>query len=107
MTVVVNAYILFRESKQRKIPLLQFIVPLAEAMMMEGKENATVKRKRTGRPSNASKLMLNVRNHLPVEGPTRRRCVCCAKVKKEKRTKTVCTMCKIALCKDCFAVYHT
>ncbi|GFY56068.1 piggyBac transposable element-derived protein 4 [Trichonephila inaurata madagascariensis] len=39
MTAVVNAYILFQESKQGKIHLLQFIVPLAEAMMMKGKCN--------------------------------------------------------------------
>lgn len=107
MTAVVNAHILFQEVKHRKMPLLQYIVPLAESMIAHGKENATVKRKKTGRPSSATKLMLNVGDHLPLEGPTRRRCVRCSKQNKETRTKTVCAMCKIALCKNCFALYHT
>ncbi|KFM60564.1 PiggyBac transposable element-derived protein 4, partial [Stegodyphus mimosarum] len=93
MTAVVNAHILFQETKHRKIPLLQYIVPLAELMIAHGKENAIVKRKKSGRPSNATKLMLNVGDHLPLEGPTRRRCARCAKQNKETRTKTVCAMC--------------
>ncbi|PSN49570.1 hypothetical protein C0J52_09728 [Blattella germanica] len=61
--------------KHKKIPLLQYHIPLAEQMIAVGKQNATVKRKRTsGRPTAASKLMLNVGDHLPVEGETRRRC---------------------------------
>lgn len=107
MTAVVNAHILFLETKHKKIPLLQYIVPLAESLIAKGKENARIKRKKSGRPSNATKLMLNVGDHLPLEGPTRRRCARCAKQNKETRTKTVCTMCKVALCKNCFAMYHS
>ncbi|XP_035227557.1 uncharacterized protein LOC118199804 [Stegodyphus dumicola] len=102
MTAVVNAHICFKKPNIGKIPLLQYIVPLAELMIAHGKENAIVKRKKSGRPSNATKMMLNVGDHLPLEGPTRRRCARCAKQNKETRTKNVCAMCKIALCKKLF-----
>ncbi|KAJ4450071.1 hypothetical protein ANN_01478, partial [Periplaneta americana] len=90
MMSVVNSWILYQETKTKRFSYW------------------TVKRKRTsGRPTPASKLMLNVGDHLPVEGNTRRRCVRCSKLKKETRTKTLCTMCKLPLCKNCFAPYHT
>lgn len=108
MITVVNSWILYEETKKKKIQLIDFFVPLAEEMIAVGKANAKVKRKRTpSRPTSASKLMMNVGDHLPVEGDTRRRCVRCSKQKKETRTKTLCTMCKVALCKKCFALYHT
>lgn len=108
MITVVNSWILYEETKKKKIQLIDFFVPLAEEMIAVGKANAKVKRKRTpSRPTSASKLMMNVGDHLPVEGDTRRRCVRCSKKKKETRTKTLCTMCKVALCKKCFALYHT
>lgn len=109
MTAVVNAWIIHKEIHNTKTPLLQFIVPLSERMMAIGKMAASTKRKRcSGRPSKLKKLMLNVGDHLPVEGSTRRRCASCSKTsKKEKRTKTICTMCNVPLCKLCFAPYHS
>lgn len=67
MTAVVNAFILFQDVKRRKVLLLQYMVPLAESMIVHGKENAIVKRKKTGRLSSATKLMLNVGDHLALE----------------------------------------
>lgn len=52
------------------MPLLQFIVPLNKAMMMEGKKSVKVNSKKTGRLANASKHMLYAGDHLPVEGIT-------------------------------------
>ncbi|XP_019881133.1 longitudinals lacking protein, isoforms H/M/V isoform X21 [Aethina tumida] len=41
------------------------------------------------------------------EGPTRRRCaLCCAKYQIEKRTKMICQICKVPLCKTCFEPFH-
>ncbi|KFM73118.1 PiggyBac transposable element-derived protein 4, partial [Stegodyphus mimosarum] len=75
MSAVVNSWIAYCELKHRKIPLLDFIVPLAEALMTSGKFNAQYQRRRgTGRPSKASRSLFNVGDHLPVATNTRRRC---------------------------------
>jgi hypothetical protein len=108
MLSVVNGWVLFTEITRKNAKLLQFLVPLAEKMMAIGKQNSHVKRKRSrGRPSKVAKLMLNIGDHLPIEGTTRRRCSRCATNKIEKRTKTICTMCQVPLCKQCFMPYHT
>ncbi|KAJ4430788.1 hypothetical protein ANN_19379 [Periplaneta americana] len=61
MISVVNSWILYQEIKHKKIQLLEYLISLAEQIMAVGKINAAVKRKRTsGRPTSASKLMLNV-----------------------------------------------
>ncbi|GFQ68428.1 piggyBac transposable element-derived protein 4 [Trichonephila clavata] len=55
------------ELKHRKTPLLDLIVPLAEALMASGKLNSQYQRRRgTGRLSKTSRRLLNVGNHLPV-----------------------------------------
>ncbi|GFV56012.1 piggyBac transposable element-derived protein 4 [Trichonephila clavipes] len=57
MSTVVNSWIAYRELKHRKTPLLDFIVPLAEALMLSGKLNAQYQRHRgTGLPSKTTKL---------------------------------------------------
>ncbi|GFT90565.1 piggyBac transposable element-derived protein 4 [Nephila pilipes] len=84
MSAVVNSWIVYCELKHRKTPLLDFIVPLAEALMASGKLNAQYQRRRgTGRPSKTSRSLLNVGDHLPVTTKTRRRCRKCAQQKKE------------------------
>ncbi|GFR23973.1 uncharacterized protein TNCT_13201 [Trichonephila clavata] len=94
------------ELKHRKTPLLDFIVPHAEALMASGKLNAPYQRRRgTGRPSKPSRSLRNVGDHLPVT--TRRRCPKYAQQKKESRTKTMCTMCNVPLYIDCFKPYHS
>ncbi|GFT68433.1 piggyBac transposable element-derived protein 4 [Nephila pilipes] len=66
MTAVVNSWIVYCELKHQKTPLLDFIVPLAEALMASGKLNAQYQRRRgTGRPSKTSRSLLNVGDHLP------------------------------------------
>ncbi|GFT31484.1 f-box DNA helicase 1 [Nephila pilipes] len=74
MSAVVNSWIVYCELKHRKNPLLDFIVPLAEALMASGKLNVQYQRRRgTGRPSKTSRSLLNVGDHLPVTTKTRRR----------------------------------
>jgi len=108
LTSVVNSWILFQDIHHKKGPLLQFIVPLAEQLISYGRQHATVKRRRLyGRPSKSVMSLQNVGDHLPVEGSTRRRCHRCHKMKKEKRTKVTCSQCNVALCLDCFTVFHT
>lgn len=108
MTAVVNSWILYNEVTKNEIKLLRFVVTLAEKLMAIGKSKSRIKRKRSkGRPSKVAKLMLNVGDHLPVEGTTRRRCTRCSMNKLERRTKTTCTMCQVPLCKQCFTPYHT
>ncbi|GFT70740.1 hypothetical protein NPIL_301941 [Nephila pilipes] len=84
------------------MPVPQFIVSLAVSMITLRKENANAQRKKTGRPSNASKLV-NVGDHLSTERSTRKRCVRNVKDRKGNRTKTVCAVCKTELFKNHFA----
>lgn len=107
MSAVVNSWILYNEVNEKKTRLLQFLVPLPEQIMAMGKANSAVKHRRnSGRPSKIGKTMINVEDHLPVEGTTRR-CTRCSMKKKETRTKQTCQMCFLPLCKDCFTFYHT
>ncbi|GFQ73486.1 piggyBac transposable element-derived protein 4 [Trichonephila clavata] len=67
MSAVVNSWIAYCELKHRKTPLLDFIVPLAEALMASGKINAQYQcRRGTGRLSKTSRSLLNVGDHLPL-----------------------------------------
>ncbi|KFM58223.1 hypothetical protein X975_05912, partial [Stegodyphus mimosarum] len=76
--------------------------------MTSGKFNAQYQRRRgTGRPSKASRILLNVGDHLPVTTNTRRQCRKCAQQKKESRSKIMCTMCYVPLCIVCFQPYHS
>ncbi|GFY45837.1 piggyBac transposable element-derived protein 4 [Trichonephila inaurata madagascariensis] len=61
MKAVVNSWIAYCELKHRKTPLLDFIVPLAEALMSSGKLSAQYQRRRgTGRPSKTSRSLLTI-----------------------------------------------
>ncbi|GFR09973.1 piggyBac transposable element-derived protein 4 [Trichonephila clavata] len=61
---MVNSWIAYYELKHRKTPLLDFIVPLPEALMASGKLNAQCQRRRgTGRPSKTSRSLINVDNN--------------------------------------------
>ncbi|GFQ77531.1 piggyBac transposable element-derived protein 4 [Trichonephila clavata] len=61
MSAVVNSWIAYSELKHRKTSLLDFIVPLAEALMASGKLNAQYQRRSgTGRPSKTSRSLLSV-----------------------------------------------
>lgn len=72
------------------------------------KASCAVKRRRnSGRPLKIAKTMINEGDHLPVEGTTRRRCTRCSMKQKETRTKQMCQMCHLPLCKNCFTLYHT
>ena len=110
MTAVVNSWIIYQELKQTKIPLISFLVPLAEEMIATGRAKAGIKRRLSGKcglRTKRQKTMVNVGDHLPTEGSSRRRCQRCSKNSKETRTKTICVACNIPLCKSCFLLYHT
>ncbi|XP_050297246.1 piggyBac transposable element-derived protein 4-like [Anthonomus grandis grandis] len=107
LTSATNAWILFKEAHNRDVPFIVFLVNLAESLINLGRENAGMVRKRcTSRPSSSSRNMVNVGDHLPIQGTTRRRCHSCSSKKIEKRTKTMCSGCKVPLCADCFSIYH-
>ncbi|GFQ88687.1 rho guanine nucleotide exchange factor 10-like protein [Trichonephila clavata] len=103
MSPVVNSWIACCKLEHRKTPLLDFIVPLEEALMASGKLNAQYQRRRgTRRPYKTSRSLLSVGDHLSVTTKTRRWCRKCVQQKKESRTKIICTMCNIPLRIDCF-----
>lgn len=110
MSAVVNSWIIFNEIQNKKNPLLNFLVPLAEQLIELGRSGTRMKRRlsgRSGRHSNRRLGMMNVGDHLPKQIATRRRCHRCSQAKKEVRTKTICVACDIPLCKECFLVFHT
>lgn len=105
MTAVTNTWVLFKQLKKKKIPLIDMLIPLAEHLIDIGKAGSKVQRNpKNGRPSKKSKKFTNVQ-HLPAPS-TSRRCSHCAKRKVEKRTKFVCSTCNIPLCAGCFLPYH-
>ena len=75
-TTLVNGWVINDDLKHVKSPLLPFLVDLAEDMIAMGRKLTSKKRisKRAGRPSKLSKTMVNIGDHLPIEGPTRRSC---------------------------------
>ncbi|GFR24208.1 piggyBac transposable element-derived protein 4 [Trichonephila clavata] len=78
MSAVVKSWFAYCGLKHRKPPLLDFIVPLAEALMASRKLNAPYQRRRgTGHPSKISRSLLNIGDHLPVTTKTSRRCRKC------------------------------
>lgn len=111
MAAVTNSWILYSQlqSTRKKTPLLTYLVPLAEQLISLGRSKAKLKRKisgHVGRHSKKPKTMMNVGDHLPTQGPTKRRCYSCSK-KKESRTKTLCLGCNLPLCKKCFLPFHS
>ncbi|GFR18313.1 piggyBac transposable element-derived protein 4 [Trichonephila clavata] len=107
MSAVVNLWIAYCKLKHRKTPLLDFIVPLAEALMPSRKLNAQYQNRRgTGRPSKTSRSLINVGDHLPVTTKTRRWYRKCAQQKKESRTKIMYKLCIVPLCIDCVCVFQ-
>ncbi|GFQ98005.1 piggyBac transposable element-derived protein 4 [Trichonephila clavata] len=88
MSAVVNSWMAHCGLKHRKPPLLDFIVPLAEALMASGKLNALYQRRRgIIRLTKTSRSLLNLGDELPVTTKTRRRCRKCGQQKKESHTK--------------------
>ncbi|KAG4076030.1 hypothetical protein HA402_014029 [Bradysia odoriphaga] len=70
---VSNAWILFKQlKKSEEMPLIDFLVPLAEGLIEIGRSVAKIQRNMSsGRPSKRSKLVVNI-GHQPVEGGTMR-----------------------------------
>lgn len=103
---VSNAWIIFKQSGQKDLPLIDFLIPLAESLVEVGK-NGTKNQRSTGagRPSKRSKLMVNI-GHQPVESGSLRRCRHCSLKKQQKRTEWLCNSCDVPLCVGCFVNYH-
>ena len=107
MIAVVNSWILFQEATRRGTPLITFLIRLAEGLIEAGKLKASVKRRPFhSKPSRRFLTKMNVGEHMPHEGQTRRRCVRCSVSQVEKRTKIICKACDVALCIGCFARFH-
>lgn len=121
---IVNSYILYKETLKQCSPNTKPLTQLKYRSLLAteligsycGKQKRGPMpqvgrgRKRNhpdGRPSipNATRLT-NVGNHLPEKGPTFRRCAHCSTSKKQKRSRTLCVQCNVALCVECFVPFH-
>lgn len=112
-TTCVNSWILYKETHHLpNLPYIDFIAALAEDMIKTGLEKTKVpKKKKSGRHLKNRDVNYGVvGDHMPIEGPTRRRCVKCSKDKKggknDKRTFFTCKTCEVPLCFKCFSPYH-
>lgn len=102
----VNAWILYKQLKDKEIPLIFFLIPLAAQLIEIGKSGSKIVRQAsTGRPPKKAKFMTNI-THQPVEINTPRRCRYCGSKKIQKRTTVLCNTCDVPLCVSCFVPYH-
>lgn len=105
LMTVSNSWILYKACQGKKTPLIDYLIPLAEELIVSGKNENDKRKLGSGPPSKKAKLMINV-GHLPIRQGTRRRCAYCSQKKEQVRTYYICTTCEVPLCVDCFAPYH-
>lgn len=76
MMSAVNSWIIYMNLHRQKEPFLDFLVMLAESLIAEGQQTAAVRRSLShgGYLSKNKKTYGQAATHLPIEGPTRRRC---------------------------------
>lgn len=106
LTTATNAWIVFKETRRKNIPFITFLVKAEDLIATERKNASVIRKRSSGRPSNASRHLVNVGDHLPYQGATGRRCHPCTQKGIEKRTKSLCSACNFPICKDCFYVFH-
>ncbi|KAF2348002.1 PiggyBac transposable element-derived protein [Trinorchestia longiramus] len=75
LLTVVNAWILYQEVNHLKIPLLDFMMPLADKLIACRDKMSAIKKKSAGRRSSALSSLVNIGDHLPIEGNIRRCCL--------------------------------
>lgn len=106
LIAVSNSWIIYKSFQEKKMPLIDYLIPLSEELIEKGKIGAKYQRStRIGRPAKRLKLMGNV-GHQPIRRGSRRRCKQCSKAKEQVRTWYICSTCEVPLCVDCFAPYH-
>ena len=71
-----NARIIYNDLRRenKKVPFLTFLVLLEKEVITEGIQNTSLPPSRRGPQSKKLKLYGTIPLHLPVEGPTKRRC---------------------------------
>lgn len=103
---IVNSYILYKESLKKNNPSAKPLTALQYRSELANNLIGTFTfRKKSGPPPKKTALS-SVGLHLPIKGTYRRCVLCSSSKKKQTRSNLICQMCKVALCKDCFAPYH-
>ena len=92
MSAAISVNILHQNTTKKKTPLLQYLVNLAEQLVLsERKSSHKCKTNNIGGPrSKRAKAFFNVGDQLPVENQQRLRCARCAQRKIVKRKKCIC-----------------
>nr|CAI5821849.1 unnamed protein product [Callosobruchus analis] len=108
---IVNSFILMNTSKKRTGDQLTFRINLARQLV-----NGYSSKKRRNRPvfflPNKRAVPDEVRlsevgKHLPIQDATYKRCRLCSTKAQEKRTRFICSSCKVPLCiQHCFNRFH-
>lgn len=108
MSAIVNFWIIYSDVQNKQIPLLNFIIPLAEQLIELGQSGTKIKKYLSGRSdSKRRQNITNVGDHLLGQTATRRRRYRHSQSKREVHTKTISVACDIPLCKNCFLPHHT
>nr|CAI5851117.1 unnamed protein product [Callosobruchus analis] len=108
---IVNSFILMNTSKKRTGDQLTFRINLARQLV-----NGYSSKKRRNRPvfflPNKRAVpdevhLSEVGKHLPIQDATYKRCRLCSTKAQEKRTRFICSSCKVPLCiQHCFNRFH-
>lgn len=116
---IINAFIIFKEVEKQNgvskpMTQLQFRSLLVNELIgkfinkKRGYQPGLGSRRKKSRVltiSNTLRLS-DVGSHLPEVVKGYRRCAQCSTKAKEKRSNIICTVCRVALCKGCFADFH-
>lgn len=109
MIAVSNSWILYKNFKPKKMPLIKFLMPLSEKLIEIGKhaqKDSTKIRADTGPARKRLKVFSEPVGHQPLKQETKRRCTLCATKKKQCRSFYICSSCDVPLCVDCFPLFH-
>lgn len=122
-SAVVNSYILHEQHcKNKRIKAMSHL--LFRSSLVNGLIDNFNSRRKPGRSSAVGRCrktnrsdgrrtventirLSNVGDHLPQKIDKYRRCAFCSTKEKEKRSNMLCETCGVALCKLCFAPFHT
>lgn len=120
---IVNSFILYKfemkNKKQKHLTHLQFRSLLVNELIgsfSSKKRPGYAPSKGVGRKRNNPNARATIENtvrlsdvglHLPIHVDKYRRCAYCSTKSKEKRSNMICKKCNVALCKKCFAPFHS
>ena len=109
--VCVNSFLVYNMKHPKQITLLGYKIVIAKNLIRwHQSRQRDVLLSRPSKRKSTSVASSDHGGHLPEFQPTRKRCTCCLKERKENRTFVVCLACDIPLClvkdRNYFSKHH-